>query len=103
MSSQQAFTGWVSPTYTPTPTPEAGCVVMNVVLDGPIDGSNRMFSIPINFSDVSVYLNGVKQIRGADFTPLASATGPAYDRIWMTVAPQTGDIPDVLTADIVAA
>lgn len=76
---------------------------MNVVPIGIIDGANQVFSVSVNFSDVSVYLNGVKQIRGSDFTPLAALKGPGYDRVWMTVPPQSGEVPDVLTVDIVAA
>lgn len=103
MSSQQAFAGWVAPASVAPPTPSAGSMVLNVVPSGAIDGTNRIFSLPQNFSDISVYLNGVRLIRGADFTPLASASGPGYDRIRLTVAPDGGVTPDVLTADFVSA
>lgn len=59
--------------------------------------------MPVNFTDISLYLNGIKLVRGADFTPLASATGSGYDRIQMTLPPDAGDTPDVLTADLVSA
>ena len=103
MSSQQAFSGWVAPAYTPPPTPSAGSMVLNVVPSGAVDGANKVFTMPVNFTDISMYLNGIRLVRGADFTPLASATGPGYDRVRMTVAPDAGIEPDVLTADLVSA
>jgi len=103
VSSQQAFAGWVAPSAVAPPSPSAGSLVLNVVPLGAIDGTNRVFAMPQNFTDISVYLNGVRLIRGADFTPLAAAAGPGYDRVRLTVAPDSTDEPDVLTADLVAA
>lgn len=103
MSSQQAFAGWVAPAAVAPPTPSAGSMVLNAVPTGAIDGANRIFAMPQNFTDVSVYLNGIRLIRGADYTPLASVSGPGYDRIRLTVAPDGGAMPDVVTADLVSA
>ena len=103
MSSQQAFAGWVAPATVAPPSPDAGALFLNVTPSGTIDGTNRIFALAQNFTDVSVYLNGVRLIRGADFTCLASLTGPGYDRFRMTVAPEAGETPDVLTVDFIAA
>ena len=101
-SHQQAFSGWVIPSYAP-PSPSSGGVIFNVVPIGAIDSSNTLFTMPVIFSDVTVYLNGVKLIRGADFSPLSAPSGTGYDRVRLTVAPDGGAVPDVLTADLVAA
>lgn len=101
--SSQAFTGWVRPQYAPSPTPSAGDVVLNVVLTGAVDGANRIFSVAMPFTDITLYLNGVRLVRGTDFTPIAAVGTPGYDRVRLTVPPDGGDIPDVLSADLVAA
>ena len=101
--SSQAFSGWVRPQYAPSPSPSAGATVLNAVPSGAIDGTNRIFLLAVHFSDITLYLSGVRLVRGSDFTPLAAVAGPGYDRVRLTVAPDGGDMPDVLSADLVAA
>lgn len=72
-------------------------VELGVTLSGPINGANRSFSTPVPFSEISVYLNGVKQIQSSDFT----VTGPSS--IEMATAPTAGSEPDSLTCDLVVA
>lgn len=96
--SSQAFTGWVRPEQSPTPS---SSVDLNIVPVGAIDGVNRIFSFSTVFSEVALYLNGVRLLLNTDFVQLASPTG-GYNRVELAVAPEGGATPDVLTADIVA-
>lgn len=102
--SSQAFSGWVRPPpVDPTPTPSAGAVSLNVSPSGAINGTNQVFSCTPSFTDIALYLNGVRLLIGADFTSLADPVGPGYNRVVLTVAPEGGATPDILSAELVAA
>lgn len=70
--------------------------VYNEVMTGTIDHSNKVFTTAVNFATgkLRVYLNGVRQILGDDYT----VTGA--NEITMTFAPRSAPgNPDILTCD----
>lgn len=75
----------------------AGATALNVPLAGAIDGANKTFTTPANFSQISVFLNGVRQLNPSDYV----VTGP--NSIQTVLAPTGGVEPDVLNCDIVLA
>ena|SRR3982751_5019280 len=61
---------------------------------GPVDGINKIFTLrgaPTGPSSVDVYLNGIRDRIGADY----SLTGNTYQSLTFTSPPATGDTIDV--------
>lgn len=73
----------------------AGSTALNVALVGAVDGVNTIFTSPTAFSQISVFLNGVRQLNPSDYVVLNSLT------IQTVQAPTAGSEPDVLNSDIV--
>lgn len=70
-------------------------VSMNITPIGAIDGANTNFATLVPFSQITLYLNGVYQTPGVDY----SVTGPTSFQT--VLAPTGGSEPDVLRCDIV--
>ena len=70
-------------------------VSMNITPSGAIDGYNTLYSTPAAFSQITLYLNGVYQTPGVDYTVVGPTT------IQTVLAPTGGSEPDVLRCDIV--
>jgi hypothetical protein len=79
----------------------------DIELDGVVDGSNMVFTIPSGkflvdgTHKIVVYINGVKQVYLTDYF-IAESGGPGtgYDTVIMTIAPIISPLPiDVITAD----
>ena len=75
--------------------PPGSAVSMNITPSGAIDGSNRIFTVSVAFSQITLYLNGVYQTPSVDY----SVTGPTT--IQTVLAPTGGSEPDVLRCDII--
>lgn len=73
----------------------AGATALNVPLAGAIDGVNKTFTSPTAFSQISVFLNGVRQLNPGDYVIVNPTT------IQTVLAPTGGSEPDVLNCDIV--
>jgi len=73
----------------------AGATALNVPLAGAIDGVNTTFTSPTAFSQISVFLNGVRQLNPGDYVIVNPTT------IQTVLAPTGGSEPDVLNCDIV--
>jgi hypothetical protein len=79
----------------------------DIQLDGIVDGSNMVFTIPSGkflvdgTHKIVVYINGVKQVYLTDYF-IAESGGPGtgYDTVVMAIAPQVLPSPiDIITAD----
>ena len=74
-------------------------------LVGTVDGVNTVFMIPSGVwiqsypYKIVVYLNGVKQVLGDDYT-ISESTVAGYDTVTFTVPPESSILPiDIVTAD----
>ena len=70
-------------------------VIFNVPLSGVVDGANRTFTVPFPFAQISVFLNGVKQIPSSDYVVTGASS------IEMVTAPTGGAEADFLNCDLV--
>lgn len=75
---------------------------LSVIPAGAINGVNRLFVFPERFSQVGIYLNGVRLLEGSDYV-LTSTGGTGYNAVQLTVAPDAGVNPDVVSGDYVVA
>ena len=73
-------------TGAPVPVPNNSTFIMGEVPSGNIDGINQVFTTAHDFEQLAVYLNGLRQLNGADYdiTDNNEFTFLAY-------TPQTGD------------
>jgi hypothetical protein len=78
---------------------------VDIQLVGAVDGVNTVYTIPSGVwiqsypYKIIVYLNGVKQVLGDDYT-ISESTTAGYDTVTMTVPPESSIPPiDIITAD----
>jgi hypothetical protein len=77
---------------------------LSVIPSGAINGVNRTFTFPSAFSQVGVYLNGVRLIANDDYVPIETGgPGTGFNAVLLSFTPEPGVTPDVISADYVVA
>jgi len=75
---------------------------LSVIPVGAINSVNKLFTLPVPFSQVGVYLNGVRLLASSDYVAVETgALGTGFNAVLLTSAPDSGVVPDVVSCDYV--